>query len=119
MFFFVIGAIQIRDDDDDDDVITHHFSGDQERRDSEQLEAVCGDRCFDEETIEHVHCQKQRLVVKAKLSTGDDRHPRDQLRAMCLPHLSTEQPYHHQHSLARNLNLCNGGGTSELQHKIV
>ena len=91
-------------------MITDHFSGDQERRDSKQMEAVCGDGCSDEETIEHVDCQKQRLIVEAKLSTGDDRHPRHQLRAMCLPHLSTEQSYHHQHSLA-DLRPEAGGAT--------
>ena len=46
----------------------YHFSGDEQRRKTQQLEAVSGHRGPRQETIKYVDREEQCLVVKLKLT---------------------------------------------------
>ena len=69
-----------------DPVRRYLFASDEQRRDPEQLEAVCSHRRGDKEAVQSVHRQAQRLEGKAELAVHGDQ-PAEQLTAGLRRHL--------------------------------
>lgn len=62
------------------------LASDEQTGDPEQLEAVCSYRGREEETVQSIHCQAQRLEREAELAV-DLQEPAEQLTAGFGSHL--------------------------------
>jgi len=68
--------------------VSHHFSGDEQRRQSKQLEAVGCHGRPDEEAIKNVDGKENCFIVEVELTISDGDHPRYETCTVSFSHLS-------------------------------